>query len=159
MKNFTLSVLTLLFSLSVSAQDNGWKVKGIRSDGNSDFFVISEDLRIKPVLRSPVDSRLPTFSIITGNDTLKGYESIKFDRFITDVDEKKAAPLQIAVYPNPVEKMIYLTGIDENSQVEIIDMNGVVVKKQVGLEIDVEDLAQGLYVLKVDSTQVKFIKK
>lgn len=159
MKNFTLSVLTLLFSLSVSAEDNGWKVKGIRSDGNSDFFVISEDLRIKPVLRSPVDSRLPTFSIITGNDTLKGYESIKFDSFITDVDEKKAAPLQIAVYPNPVEKMIYLTGIDENSQVEIIDMNGVVVKKQVGSEIDVEGLAQGLYVLKVDSTQVKFIKK
>ena len=159
MKNFTLSVLTLLFSLSVSAQDNGWNVKGIRSDGNSDFFVISEDLRIKPVLRSPVDSRLPTFNIITGNDTLKGYESIKFDSFITDVDEKKAAPLQIAVYPNPVEKMIYLTGIDENSQVEIIDMNGVVVKKQVGSEIDVEDLAQGLYVLKVDSTQVKFIKK
>ena len=75
------------------------------------------------------------------------------------MDEKKAAPLQIAVYPNPVEKMIYLTGIDENSQVEIIDMNGVVVKKQVGSEIDVEDLAQGLYVLKVDSTQVKFIKK
>ena len=159
MKNFTLSVLTLLFSLSVSAEDNGWKVKGIRSDGNSDFFVISEDLRIKPVLRSPVDSRLPTFSIITGNDTLKGYEYIKFDSFITDVDEKKAAPLQIAVYPNPVEKMIYLTGIDENSQVEIIDMNGVVVKKQVGSEIDVEGLAQGLYVLKVDSTQVKFIKK
>lgn len=159
MKNFTLSVLTLLFSLSVSAEDNGWKVKGIRSDGNSDFFVISEDLRIKPVLRSPVDSRLPTFSIITGNDTLKGYESIKFDSFITDVDEKKAAPLQIAVYPNPVEKMIYLTGIDEHSQVEIIDMNGVVVKKQVGSEIDVEGLAQGLYVLKVDSTQVKFIKK
>ena len=38
MKNFTLSVLALLFSLSVSAEDNGWKVKGIRSDGNSDFF-------------------------------------------------------------------------------------------------------------------------
>ena len=67
--------------------------------------------------------------------------------------------MQIAVYPNPVEKMIYLTGVDENSQVEIIDMNGVVVKKQFGSEIDVEGLAQGLYVLKVDSTQVKFIKK
>ena len=159
MKNFTLSVLALLFSLSVSAEDNSWKVKGIRSDGNSDLFVISEDLHIKPVLRSPIDSRFPTFSIISGNDTLKEYQSIKFGRFITDVDEKKAAPSQIAVYPNPVEKIIYLTGVDENSQIEIFDMNGVVVKKQIGTEIDVEDLAQGLYVLKVDSTQVKFIKK
>lgn len=159
MKKIILSVLTLLFSLSASAESGECKVKGIRSDGNSDFFVISQDLRIKPVLRSQIDSRPPTFSIITGKDTLKEYESIKFDRSITDAEEKKAAPSQIAVYPNPVEKIIYLTGVDENSQIEIIDMNGVVVKKQMGTEIDVEDLTQGLYVLKVDSSQVKFIKK
>lgn len=159
MKNFILSVLTLLFSLSVSAEDNGWKVKGIRSDGNSDFFVISQDLRIKPVLRSQIDSRPPTFSIIDGKDTIKEYESIKFEKISTDVEIKKAAPSQIAVYPNPVEKMIYLSGVDENTQIEVVDMNGVVVKRQLGVEIDVEDLAQGLYVLKVDSSQVKFIKK
>lgn len=159
MKNLTLSVLTLLFSLSASASDDGWKVKGIRSDGNSDFFVISQDLRIKPVLRSPIDSRPPTFSIITGKDTIKEYESIKFEKISTDVEIKKATPSQIAVYPNPVEKMIYLSGVDENTQIEVVDMNGVVVKRQLGVEIDVEDLAQGLYVLKVDSSQVKFIKK
>lgn len=159
MKNLTLSVLTLLFSLSASASDDGWKVKGIRSDGNSDFFVISQDLRIKPVLRSQIDSRPPTFSVIDGKDTIKEYESIKFEKIFTDVEIKKATPSQIAVYPNPVEKMIYLSGVDENTQIEVVDMNGVVVKRQLGVEIDVEDLAQGLYVLKVDSSQVKFIKK
>lgn len=159
MKKLTLSVLTLLFSLSASASDDGWKVKGIRSDGNSDFFVISQDLRIKPVLRSQIDSRPPTFSVIDGKDTIKEYESIKFEKISTDVEIKKAAPSQIAVYPNPVEKMIYLSGVDENTQIEVVDMNGVVVKRQLGVEIDVEDLAQGLYVLKVDSSQVKFIKK
>lgn len=159
MKNLTLSVLTLLFSLSASASDDGWKVKGIRSDGNSDFFVISQDLRIKPVLRSQIDSRPPTFSVIDGKDTIKEYESIKFEKISTDVEIKKATPSQIAVYPNPVEKMIYLSGVDENTQIEVVDMNGVVVKRQLGVEIDVEDLAQGLYVLKVDSSQVKFIKK
>ncbi len=159
MKKLTLSVLTLLFSLSASASDDGWKVKGIRSDGNSDFFVISQDLRIKPVLRSQIDSRPPTFSVIDGKDTIKEYESIKFEKISTDVEIKKASPSQIAVYPNPVEKMIYLSGVDENTQIEVVDMNGVVVKRQLGVEIDVEDLAQGLYVLKVDSSQVKFIKK
>lgn len=159
MKNLTLSVLTLLFSLSASASDDGWKVKGIRSDGNSDFFVISQDLRIKPVLKSQIDSRPPTFSVIDGKDTIKEYESIKFEKISTDVEIKKATPSQIAVYPNPVEKMIYLSGVDENTQIEVVDMNGVVVKRQLGVEIDVEDLAQGLYVLKVDSSQVKFIKK
>lgn len=159
MKKLTLSVLTLLFSLSASASDDGWKVKGIRSDGNSDFFVISQDLRIKPVLRSQIDSRPPIFSVIDGKDTIKEYESIKFEKISTDVEIKKATPSQIAVYPNPVEKMIYLSGVDENTQIEVVDMNGVVVKRQLGVEIDVEDLAQGLYVLKVDSSQVKFIKK
>lgn len=159
MKKIILSVLTLLFSLSASAESGECKVKGIRSDGNSDFFVISQDLRIKPVLRSQIDSRPPTFSIIDGKDTIKEYESIKFEKISTDVEIKKAAPSQIAVYPNPVEKMIYLSGVDENSQIEVVDMNGVVVKRQLGVEIDVEDLAQGLYVLKVDSSQVKFIKK
>lgn len=145
--------------MSASAESGECKVKGIRSDGNSDFFVISQDLRIKPVLRSQIDSRPPTFSIIDGKDTIKEYESIKFEKISTDVEIKKAAPSQIAVYPNPVEKMIYLSGVDENTQIEVVDMNGVVVKRQLGVEIDVEDLAQGLYVLKVDSSQVKFIKK
>ena len=55
--------------------------------------------------------------------------------------------------------MLYLTDVDENSEVEIVNVSGVVVKRHKGTEIDVADLASGIYVLKVASSQVKFIKQ
>lgn len=155
MKQFFLGICAS-FALTASAS-NALHVIGLRSDGNSEYFPISEILQIKPNL---TNSANPTFDIVSEGKKSTGYKSIRFegDDQMNAVDQEKSAP-QIAVYPNPVQNTIYLTGVDEDSQVEIINMNGVVVKNQQGTEIDVTDLAAGTYLLKVDSAAVKFIKK
>ncbi len=156
MKNFILGILAFL-ALSASSA-NALNVIGIKADGNYDIFPISETVKIKPVLTK---SSNPTFNIITGTNTSTGYEKIHFREVgsLNAADQKMASPQQIAVYPNPVQRMIYLTGVDEDSDVEIVNMGGVVVKRQKGTEIDVTELASGIYVLKVASSQVKFIKQ
>lgn len=155
MRNFTLSFLSLL-TLSASTA-NALNVIGMKVDGESDIFPLTETLElcIKPVLS---DSLNPTFNIVSDKETSTDYKNIRFSH--SNAVDQKMSPMQpIAVYPNPVRRMIYLTDVDENSEVEIVNVSGVVVKRHKGTEIDVADLASGIYVLKVASSQVKFIKQ
>ena len=65
----------------------------------------------------------------------------------------------ISIYPNPVSEKIILSGVDDYVKVEILDVNGYVVKEYRGNEIDVTSLTDGLYILTVAGKYAKFIKK
>ena len=64
---------------------------------------------------------------------------------------------KIKVFPNPVEDIVYLSGISKESGVSIYDDNGRIVKQindvDKSLAIDVSALAKGLYMLKIMDTQ------
>lgn len=64
---------------------------------------------------------------------------------------------KVMVFPNPAEDIVYLSGINKESGVNIYDDNGRIVKQindaDLSLEIDVSALAKGLYMLKIMDTQ------
>jgi len=79
----------------------------------------------------------------------------------TGVDENDGR--SISLYPNPANDKIRLEGLDSQSEIRIYDAFGTCVKTLTlneNGEITVDDLAAGLYLLRVNSKQtVKFVKR
>jgi hypothetical protein len=81
---------------------------------------------------------------------------------IDDVDNAA-----IALYPNPASSTVTLTGIEGEATVTVVDMNGRVVKViGYGLEvidnsltIDISELAQGAYFVRITGERVNAIRK
>lgn len=66
--------------------------------------------------------------------------------------------LQIAVFPNPVENILYVNG--EYQSVELVDITGKAIaqyRNQSG--IDVSNLAKGIYLIKIETDNGSVVKK
>lgn len=67
----------------------------------------------------------------------------------------------ILVYPNPSSDYIYIKGIKNNTSVEILDIAARVIQKfnisETNL-INIENLAPGIYIIKINEIKLKFIK-
>lgn len=79
--------------------------------------------------------------------------------FITEETEKKS----ISIYPNPSKKVIKITGTISQENYKIFNVRGAKIKSGIisnQQNIDIIDLANGLYFLKFDNgNTIKFIKK
>ncbi|MBR6757705.1 MAG: T9SS type A sorting domain-containing protein, partial [Bacteroidaceae bacterium] len=71
--------------------------------------------------------------------------------------------LAVSVFPNPVTTQLMLQGLQAESQVRVLSLDGATLIEatagQGNCRIDVSTLAAGIYVLQVNETTVKFIKK
>jgi hypothetical protein len=57
---------------------------------------------------------------------------------------------QVKVYPNPCSDVIYVSvSTDENPFMQLYSLNGVLLKKIRAKEMNVSDLSEGTYILKV----------
>lgn len=66
-----------------------------------------------------------------------------------DADQQMESD-EMHVYPNPAQSKIYINGLYSNPIISIHDLNGVLLKRGVDVnEMDVSDLQQGMYMLKV----------
>ena len=74
------------------------------------------------------------------------------------VDENNSEA--VAVYPNPVKNVMSLKGVAAGTEVRIYDITGSEVMSFVyeGKNINVENLANGVYVLRVNGNAIKFVK-
>ncbi len=80
--------------------------------------------------------------------------------FATGVGENEEPVLM--VYPNPTKESIRILGIEANSSVEIYNSLGELVKvvsASEDQEINVRDLASGLYLLRCGNATLRFIKE
>ena len=80
--------------------------------------------------------------------------------FATGVGENEQANLQI--YPNPAKESIRILGIEANSQVEIYNSLGELVKVMSvnpDQEIGIRDLASGLYLVRCGNVMLRFVKE
>lgn len=69
---------------------------------------------------------------------------------------------QILLYPNPASTHIVLRGIEEQSKVQILDAMGRIVteqKRSDNEQINIAQLAPGVYVVRVKDQLIKFIKQ
>lgn len=62
------------------------------------------------------------------------------------------------IYPNPVKTTLNIKGISKIDSAEIFDMNGRKVLTSKNANINVENLPNGVYLLKVNHQVIKFIK-
>ncbi len=80
--------------------------------------------------------------------------------FATGVGEIEQANLQ--VYPNPAKESIRILGLESNSQVEIYNSLGELVKVMSvnpDQEIGIRDLASGLYLVRCGNVMLRFVKE
>ncbi len=67
----------------------------------------------------------------------------------------------ITLYPNPASSEVFISGIEGKQTLEIFSISGALVKKSVaenGSAINVSNLRQGVYIVKVDGKTVKLCK-
>lgn len=73
---------------------------------------------------------------------------------VTELDENT-----LFVYPNPVTKTLTVDGVDLGNTLTIYDLQGRILMQTIGNQIDVSTLTQGNYLLKVENSTIKFVKK
>lgn len=97
------------------------------------------------------------------NGALDQYEVADVTKIVFD------APLgindthtELLLYPNPASQRITLRGIQGQQQIRIIDMVGrTLIEQEVmdGQLVDISNLTPGVYMVKVDTTYIRFIKQ
>ena len=95
----------------------------------------------------------PRMVTMTSDLTLVAY-------FSTGVGENEQTVLM--VYPNPAKESIRILGIEANTSVEIYNSIGELVKvvnANADQEINVRDLASGLYLVRCGNTTLRFVKE
>ena len=88
-------------------------------------------------------------------------------RKISFVDGETAveniADITMIVYPNPTMDALFVQGVQKGDVVRIYTLDGTLLKTQTVedelLQINVEDIATGSYLLQSNTNVVKFIKK
>lgn len=152
MKNWLFSALIVCASnFTVFAADG---ILGIRADKSQQSVALSDVVSIK------VHGGNDISMSINKNDgtSLDGFQTIVFNYDLSNSDNNSAAQT-IQMYPNPVENIIYVSGLENDAVIKVISTDGKAVKQFVGQQIEVSDLAKGMYLLSVDGRMVKFIKK
>jgi glucose/arabinose dehydrogenase len=90
--------------------------------------------------------------------------SLMTNQLFTDVQETQAKDKTIDIYPNPATAyfIVYNYSSEHGRNLELYDVQGRLVKKQkvAGLttRIDVKDVANGMYVLKITNAKGKLIR-
>lgn len=78
-------------------------------------------------------------------------------------NQNNSSKTVISIYPNPASGILYLESHEQWAVAEIIDLNGKVVKRAEGNEIDISDLRNGLYAIRIHTTKGvvtrKFVKE
>lgn len=150
-KMFFTALMVCASCLSTFAVDG---IIGIKADKSQNEFVLSDVVSIK------VNNGADVSMSVNKNDgtSVDGFQTIIFNAEVSNADNKSAAPT-IQMYPNPVENIIYVSGLEKDADIKVIGTDGKIVKQTVAQQIEVSDLAKGMYLLSVDGRMVKFIKK
>ena len=105
------------------------------------------------------------FAVVKLNgEMMTGISEVTFSANAPEsVEGVSAERLAVTLYPNPVVSELNLKGLRENAQVRILGLDGTLLIEATltpnNGRIDVSNLAAGVYLLQVNQTTVKFIKK
>lgn len=94
------------------------------------------------------------------NQILQRNSTVTKDTTILAVNDSGKDPVK--VYPNPVKNSLSVSGITKDQQYEIYSMDGKMIKTGTyssGKTIDVNTLTKGVYLLKIENQNLKFIKE
>ena len=101
----------------------------------------------------------------TDVSTLSGVQKILFSQK-TGIEEiagnNNALLGSLSIYPNPVQDILFVEGVERNTTIRIFNVKGVlfqtVLAKEETEQLNVSTLPQGIYILQAGNQAVKFIK-
>lgn len=158
MKRKILLLCTYLLFLSGYAQSQDENLWYAITDTN-DYIMVDEIAFIV----SADEGGLMAVAMTDGQ-VVAGVRSLQFLYTTTDVKPvRKESDLQVALFPNPVVTQLTIAGLREESAVAVLSLDGaVLINTTLDPEtttLNVSALSTGMYLLRVNDTVVKFIKK
>lgn len=104
------------------------------------------------------------FSVVkTNNEIISDVASVSFAEVPLAVEDAHNDRFDISIFPNPVASYLHLQGISQAATAQVLSLDGAVIIEtalQPGkADINLSALTPGVYMLKVNNTVVKFIKK
>lgn len=149
---FFTTVLLMLFSVLAYAEVS--KMVAVSADGDKTSYVLADIQRID------VNSTETTasMSVLLKDGSLdSGYTKLLFAKVETGIEELGIS--SVYVYPNPVVNTLYIQGVDDAAALSVYNLAGKCLMQEKGAELNVSSLNQGTYILRINETYVKFIKK
>lgn len=133
---------------------NGNQLKSSYPSGNQWYFNDSLLLGETAQFISPVE--IGNYKVKYSSDEGCEIFSDNLNYGVTDLIEN-SIPNQVSIYPNPASEIIY---IDASNGFQIFNLMGQVLKQssQQTTQINIIDLKHGLYFLRTDKGQTKFLK-
>ena len=178
--NTTYPEIKYTFSMKVRSNVQGaqvnvnYKIAGVNKFGtlttlNADEwtdFTVSHIVDRAPISGKTQWQHLPILQMNTPNADFY-FDDINISWQEWD-ESTMSTPIQdytnVAIYPNPAEHFIMIDGVDYNTNVDIYDISGKIVKsftfESKSQQIDVSDLVKGIYLARLNNEQTTlFIKK
>lgn len=139
--------------------------------GSKEYIIIEyfsaeqQELELKQISTIEFTSKYIYFLDRSGEEIAsKKIENVRKISFVegeTAVDD--VDDISMIVYPNPTMDALFVQGLNKGDVVRIYTLDGTLVKTQTVedelLQISVEDIAVGSYLLQSNTNVVKFIKK
>lgn len=133
------------------------KVNG--TGGQVAYFVLNHTTKNQNFAEQ-IDFPVSSVQFNYENQILQRNSTVAKDTTILAVNDSGKDPVK--VYPNPVKNYISVSGITKDQQYEIYSMDGKLIKTGTyssGKTIDVNILTKGVYLLKIENQNLKFIKE
>ncbi|MDR1679810.1 MAG: T9SS type A sorting domain-containing protein [Prevotellaceae bacterium] len=96
---------------------------------------------------------------LKSNETITDVHSVIFRSSEVAGIEAPSAQQAFAVFPNPASTSITVSGVAENTTINLFDLNGLLLQSTTEATINVSSLKTGVYMLQAGERVVKFIKK
>ena len=155
MKKLLVFVMLVGGYLTASAQVPS--VVAITSDGNEYEYRLAS---VEEILFET--NRGSSSMTLVGKDGIQveGIQTLLFGTMAdvpTSIDESGVA--KVYAYPNPVVNTLNVLGISETEPLFVYDLSGKCLMTETGNKVEVSNLTNGTYILKVNNQCIKFIKK
>ena len=155
MKKLLVFVMLVGGYLTASAQVPS--VVAITSDGNE------YEYRLASVEEILFETNQGSSSMtLVGKDGIQmgGFQTLLFGTMAdvpTSIDE--SGETKVYAYPNPVVNTLNVLGVSETEPLFVYDLSGKCLMTETGNKVEVSNLTNGTYILKVNNQCIKFIKK
>lgn len=132
-------------------------VVAITSDGNEYEYRLAS---VEEILFET--NRGSSSMTLVGKDgiQMEGIHSLLFGTMQdvpTSIDESGEA--KVYAYPNPVVNTLNVLGVSDTEPLFVYDLSGKCLMTETGNKVEVSNLTNGTYILKVNNQCIKFIKK
>ena len=129
------------------------------------FSAEQQEFELKQIATIEFASKYIYFLDYSGEEIAsKKIENVRKISFVEgETAVENIADITMIVYPNPTMDALFVQGLNKGDVVRIYTLDGTLVKTQTVedelLQINVDDIAVGSYLLQSNTNVVKFIKK